>query len=139
MIENGGHSVGHSHYHHGIGDTGSGKEASVQPSSGYEMAADGGGFLSLFRDCGPLEDQRGALVPEADMERQDGLMTVCRPPQGAWPSQSSIWTSAGLGHADRRLPRLLPVVIACDAEWFPETSGSKVHIKAGRSTRGDRD
>lgn len=36
------------------------------------MAADRAGFLCLFLDCGSLEDKRGATVPEADMERQDG-------------------------------------------------------------------
>lgn len=110
----------------------------VQPSGGHETAADGeGGFLSLFLDCGPLEDKRGALVPGAGMERQDG-------------PDDCVLTPREPGHHSPLHKSLLDQVMLTEgspgsSQWpqLVKQNGSQESVlkcphQSGASVRGDR-
>ena len=78
--------------------------------------------------------------PWGGLERQggpdDGMLTL-REPGHHSPLLDQVMLTEDT--TDIWLCRLLPVATACDAEWFPETSGSHVHIKVGQSMREDGD
>lgn len=90
-------------------------------------------------DCGPLDVKRGVLVPRAGIRRKAwpaDCVQVLREPghqnplhRGATPGL--IWVRLTEGTTAIWFPQLLPAALDWGTEWFPEISGSNIHIKLG--------
>ena len=86
------------------------------------------------------------MVPRAGIRMQDwpaDYVQVPREPGHQSPVHGGVtpglnWVELTKGTTGIWFPQLLPAALAWGTEWFPEISGSNIHIKLRLSMREDR-